>query len=139
MGSRIIESAAYCNQISESQVYSNRAQNKSVNWIIRLLLSLLCSPKGILLSGGHCTFIFVSAHHKIPQNVALNQKTLSARLKKKFWQKWRSFEVLRLFLFCNRFVVEYVLIDYFLKIICVSEFWKKDECGSNAWKKWIIF
>ncbi len=31
MGSRIIESAAYCNQISLSQVYINRAQNTSVN------------------------------------------------------------------------------------------------------------
>ncbi len=55
MGSRIIESAAYCNQISLAQVYINRAQNTSVNWIIRLLLSLLCRPKVILLSGGHCS------------------------------------------------------------------------------------
>ncbi len=37
MGSRMIESAAYCNQISLAQVYINRAQNTSVNWIIRLL------------------------------------------------------------------------------------------------------
>ncbi len=31
MGSRIIESAAYCNQISLVQVYRNRAQSTSVN------------------------------------------------------------------------------------------------------------
>jgi hypothetical protein len=55
MGSRIIESAAYCNQISLAQVYINRAQNISFNGIIRLLLSLLSRPKVILLSGGHCT------------------------------------------------------------------------------------
>ncbi len=30
MGSRIIESAAYCHQISLVQVYINRAQNTSV-------------------------------------------------------------------------------------------------------------
>ncbi len=56
MGSRIIESAAYCNQILLAKVYINRAQNTSVNWIIRLLLSLLCQPKVILLSGGHCNY-----------------------------------------------------------------------------------
>ncbi len=44
MGSGIIESAAYCNQISLTQVYIN----------IRLMLSLSCWPKVILLSGGHC-------------------------------------------------------------------------------------
>ncbi len=61
MGSRIIESAAYCNQISLAQVYINRAQNTSVNWIIRLLLSLVWWPKVILLSGGHCiSFHFFS-------------------------------------------------------------------------------
>jgi hypothetical protein len=56
MGSRIIESAAYCNQILLARLYIDRAQNTSVNWMIRLLLSLLCWPKVILLSGGHCTF-----------------------------------------------------------------------------------
>ncbi len=54
MGSRLIESAAYCNQIWLAQLYINSAQNTSVNWIIRLLLSLLCRPKVIPLSGGHC-------------------------------------------------------------------------------------
>ncbi len=34
-------------------LYFNSAQNTSVNWIIRLLLALLCWPKVILLSGGH--------------------------------------------------------------------------------------
>ncbi len=48
------KSATYCNQISLAQVYTNRTQNTSVNWIIRLLLSLLCRPEVILLSGGHC-------------------------------------------------------------------------------------
>jgi hypothetical protein len=44
MGSRIIESTAYCNHISLAQSYINRAQNTSVNWIIRLLLSILGRP-----------------------------------------------------------------------------------------------
>ncbi len=51
-GSRIIESAAYCNQTMQAHLYLNSTQNMSVNWIIRLLLSLLCWPKVILLCGG---------------------------------------------------------------------------------------
>jgi len=54
IGSRIIESAAYCNQILMGPLYLNCTQNMSVNRIIRLLLSLKCWPKVILLSGGHC-------------------------------------------------------------------------------------
>ncbi len=60
MGSRLIESAAYCNQIWLAQLYINSAQNTSVNWNIRLLLSLLCRPKVILLSGGHYVKLFFS-------------------------------------------------------------------------------
>jgi hypothetical protein len=56
LGSKIIESAAYCNQISLAQVYINRAQNTSITWIICLLLSLLCRPKVILLSGGQTLY-----------------------------------------------------------------------------------
>ncbi len=52
MGSRIIESAAYCNQILLAHLNTNSAQNASVNWITRLLLSILCRPKVILLGGG---------------------------------------------------------------------------------------
>jgi hypothetical protein len=44
MGSWIIESAAYCNQISLAQVYINIAQNTSVNWIIRLFISAQSDP-----------------------------------------------------------------------------------------------
>ncbi len=55
IGSRLIESAAYCNQILMAPLYFSNTQNTSVNWIIRLLLSLLCWPKVILLSGGHCS------------------------------------------------------------------------------------
>ncbi len=61
MGSRIIESAAYCNHILLAQLHKNSAQNTSVNCIIRLLLSLLCRPKVILLSGGHCTLKSLSS------------------------------------------------------------------------------
>jgi hypothetical protein len=57
MGSRIIESAAYWNQILLTQLYIDKAQNKSVNWISRLLLSLLCWSEVILLSGGHCILL----------------------------------------------------------------------------------
>ncbi len=54
IGSRIIESSAYCNQKLLAHLYLNSTLNTSVNWIIRLLLSLFCWPKVILLSGGHC-------------------------------------------------------------------------------------
>ncbi len=52
IGSRIIESAAYLAPLCLSI-----SQNMSANWIIWLLLSFLCRPKVILLSGGHCIFI----------------------------------------------------------------------------------
>jgi hypothetical protein len=55
IGSRIIESSAYCNQIFLVPLYLNSTQNTSVNWISWLLLSFLCWPKVILLSGGHCS------------------------------------------------------------------------------------
>jgi hypothetical protein len=61
IGSRIIESAVYCNQKLLAHLYLNSTQNISVNWIIRLLLSLLCWPKVILLSGGHCISIYTMA------------------------------------------------------------------------------
>ncbi len=54
IGSRIVESAAYCNHKLLALLHLNSTQTTSVNWIIRLLLSLLCWPKVILLSGGHC-------------------------------------------------------------------------------------
>jgi len=41
IGSQIIESDAYCNQIMLVPLYLNSTQNALVNWIIRLLLSLL--------------------------------------------------------------------------------------------------
>ncbi len=50
--------AAYYNQNLLAHWYLNSTQNTSVNWIIRLLLWLLCWPKVILLSGGHCSTIF---------------------------------------------------------------------------------
>jgi hypothetical protein len=59
IGSRIIESAAYCNQKLLAHLYLNSTQNTSLNWIIRLLLSLLCWLKVILLSGGHCISIYL--------------------------------------------------------------------------------
>jgi hypothetical protein len=52
MGSLLIESAAYSNQILLAKSYLNNAQNTLVNRIIRLLLSLLFRPYVILLSGG---------------------------------------------------------------------------------------
>ncbi len=56
IGSRMIESAAYCNQKLLAHLYLNSKQNTSVNWIIRLMLSLLCWPKVIVISGGHCMY-----------------------------------------------------------------------------------
>jgi hypothetical protein len=57
IGSRFIESAAYCNQKLLALLYNNSTQKTLVNWIIRLLLSLLCRPK-VILCGGHCISIF---------------------------------------------------------------------------------
>jgi hypothetical protein len=57
MGSQMIKSAAYCNQILVVLLYLNSIKNTLVNWIIRLLLSLLIWPKVILLSGGRCIYI----------------------------------------------------------------------------------
>ena len=48
IGSRIKESAAYCNQILLVLLYLMYTQNTSVNWIYVV----------ILLSGGHCTTNF---------------------------------------------------------------------------------
>jgi len=59
IGSLIIESAAYCNQLILVPLYINSTQNTSVNWISRLLLSFLGWPKAILLSGGHCITHFL--------------------------------------------------------------------------------
>ncbi len=56
IGSRILESVAYFNQKLQAHLYLNSTQNTSVNWIIRLLLSLFFWPKVILLSGGHCSW-----------------------------------------------------------------------------------
>ncbi len=52
-GSRIIKSVTFCNQKFLALFYLISTQNTSVNEIIRSLLSLLCSPKVILISGGH--------------------------------------------------------------------------------------
>ncbi len=73
MGSRIIEAVIYCNQILLAQLYINRPQNTSVNWILRLLLLLLCRPKVILLSGGHCKVFTIARRlrkfHKHTENL----------------------------------------------------------------------
>ncbi len=45
IGPHIIVSAAYCNQIQLDPLSINCTQNTLVNWIIRLLLSLLCCRK----------------------------------------------------------------------------------------------
>jgi hypothetical protein len=58
MGSRIIATAAYCNKKLLAHLYINNAQNTSDNWIIRLLVSLSCRPKVILLSSGHSTTMY---------------------------------------------------------------------------------
>ncbi len=58
MGSQLIESAAYCNQTWLAKLYINSAQNTLVNWIIQLLVSILCQPKVIPLSDGHCNIRF---------------------------------------------------------------------------------
>ena len=59
--SRIIISAAYCNQILLVPLYLNSTQNTLVDCISWLLLSLLCWHKLILLSGGHCSIFWGSS------------------------------------------------------------------------------
>ena len=48
-----------CDKILLAPLYLNSSQNTQVNWIVRLLLSVLSWPK-VILSGGHSTFITVS-------------------------------------------------------------------------------
>ncbi len=52
IGSRIIESVAYCNQKLLALSYPNSTQNTSVNCIIRLLLSLFADPKWFYWAAG---------------------------------------------------------------------------------------
>ena len=59
IGSRIIESVAYCNLIA-GLIIPKEYIKTSVSWIVRLMLSLLCWPKVILLSDGHCICIILS-------------------------------------------------------------------------------
>ena len=56
IGSLVIESADYCNHtlLAPNKLYQNSAHKRLGIWIIRLMLSLLCWPKVILLSGGPC-------------------------------------------------------------------------------------
>ncbi len=56
IGSRIIESANHRNNKLLVSLFLSNMQN-TVNWISRLLLSLLYWPEVILLSGGHCYYI----------------------------------------------------------------------------------
>jgi hypothetical protein len=65
IGYRIIESATYCYQIVLAQLHKNSTQNTSVNCIIRILLSLFCRPKVILLSGGLLGQISENVSHKL--------------------------------------------------------------------------
>ncbi len=53
IGSQLKVSAAHCDQILLIPLYLKRAQNTSIIWIIRLLLSLKYRPKVILLRGGY--------------------------------------------------------------------------------------
>ncbi len=72
IGSRIIESAAYCNQVLLAPLYLNSTHNMSVYWI---MFSLLSWPKVILLSGGHCT-ILGSRIHFLCASLCSKQKHL---------------------------------------------------------------
>ena len=69
IGSRIIELAAYYNQILMVPLNKNSTQKMLVDWIIRLFLSLLCWPKVILLSGRHR--IFFLTQKLVPKKLLL--------------------------------------------------------------------
>ncbi len=86
IGSRIIESAAYCNQKLLAHLFLNSTQNTSVNWIIRLLLSLLCWPKVILLSGGHCSIHFkdIFALFFLRSSIDLGSRVFSSEVRLDF-------------------------------------------------------
>ncbi len=68
--SRIIESATYCNQKLLALLYLNSTQMTSVNWIIRLLLSLLCYPKVILLTILEIVIHVSMLHNVIVDNIS---------------------------------------------------------------------
>ncbi len=80
IGSRIVESAAYCNQKLLTLLYLKKSQITSVNWIIRLLLSLLSCPKVIVLSCGHC----VTVKYALNQGNTTYVNEISCLLKTKF-------------------------------------------------------
>ena len=95
-GSRIIESAAYCNQILLVTLYQNSTQKTSVNWIIRLLLSLLCWPHFITLSGFYCIaleLMKMSFFHDVGEILNTLERVSSsniARTHKVVWQRVRA-------------------------------------------------
>ncbi len=90
MGSQLIESAAYCNQILLAQQYINSAQNTSVNWIIWLLLSLLSPPKVILLSGGHFTSMLHTFLSIFTNMAAMMGGNLSKKRRRKVINFWKN-------------------------------------------------
>ncbi len=77
IGTRIIITVAYCNQILQAQLYINSAQNMSVNCIIWLLLPLLCQHKVILLNGGHCITSSVVIIFKEVRKISNNRQCVS--------------------------------------------------------------
>ncbi len=71
MGSRLIESAAYCYQIFLAQWHIKSAQYSLVNWIIRLLLSLLCRPQSDPIKRGTLYFVL----HELNSQTYARKKT----------------------------------------------------------------
>ena len=51
MSSRLMLSAAYCNQISRAHFTQKSTEESSVDAVILLMLSSPCSPKMITLNG----------------------------------------------------------------------------------------
>ncbi len=105
IGSLIIESAIYCNQILLVPVYLNMYIKTSVNWIIRLLLSLLCRHKVILISGRQCSCLnvrqmkYVSISHwlknlkfitGIPNTYCISEQNMEENICNLSLTKWQS-------------------------------------------------
>ena len=156
IGSRVIESTAYCNQISLVPLYLNSTQNTSVNWIIRLLLSLLCWPKVILLSGGHCItklwiwFFFplqqsllnkkidpgfVLFRHLVHSSVQGSAKTGSSRLRCSLQSETLNLKISPWAAF-NRRHMSWLLVPFGGASFSCSVFWLEKMTPGRTWFGW---
>ncbi len=124
--------------------YLNSTSNTSVNWIIWILLTLLCWPEVILLSGGHCIVIVLNNSFQALQNANCTLICVSTfficKLQQCLVHYFVIFKYLKIF-FSNFIIWEWLAIGFFLLFFqqplgfaadknCVVQvrigFWSKD-------------